>query len=272
MNTGLRQRFGMPSSGDWRKMIEDLKTARAEFTEYYGLMTQYERQIIQRDIKEQSEKVFPVVSAGAIGEWKNAIAKYQEAGKAYNRALTDEITRWDPGKLNAELQQISTLVNLAIAGGEGNPLEGGNPGVTAKLEALYSEAVQSGDIYKQRATYEVLKTALPKVSGDDRFPVNRLAKLSERELSALRVTNGMVAAKEAQGKALDALLNIRAELIEVSQALGEGDPTNPLASGVFTKALRMVQEDRASGEIRIFGEDDPEVTGVYWPQEMKKAE
>lgn len=210
-----------------------------------------------------------MVSAGAIGEWKNAIAKYQEAGKAYNRAVTDEITRWDPGKLNAELQQTSTLVNLAIAGGGGNPLEGGSAGVAAKLEAIYAEAVQSGDIYKQRATYEVIRTVLPKVGKEEKLLANRLAKLAEDNLSALRVTDGMVAVKEAQGEALDALLNIRGELIEVSQTLGEGDPTNPLASGVFTKALRMVQQDRESGEIRIFGEDDPEVTGVYWQQEQE---
>ncbi len=257
-------------------MVKSLKAAREEFRQYAGMMTQYERSVIERDIKEQSERAFPAVTAGAIGEWKQAIKRYKEAGKAYNREVTNEITRWDADRLNAQLQQASTLVNLAVQGSGGNILEGGNPGSAAKLEALYSEAVQSGDIYRQRATFEVLKAALPKVSGDDRMPANRLAKLSERELSALRVTDGMVAAKEAQGQALDELLNIRNELIDVSVTLGEGNPTHPMASGAFAQALMMVQQDRETGELKIYSDDEWQlIGGVFYPKntaEQKEGE
>jgi len=134
-------------------MLENLKTAREEYRQYYGMMTPYERSIIERDIKEQSERIFPLVSSAAIGEWKDAIRKYQQSGQSYNRELTKEISRWDSGKLNSELQMVQSLIALAIEGGGGGVFDGGSPGVTAKLESIYAEAIQSGDVHKQRATY-----------------------------------------------------------------------------------------------------------------------
>lgn len=263
----------MPSTGGgWRKIVENLKTAREEYQQYSGMMTAYERSIIERDMKDQAEKYYPMVTAGALGEWNVAINTYKEATREYEREATREITRWDASKLNNELQAIQTLVGLAIAGGEGSAFDGGNPGIAAKLEAIYTEAHQSGDIHKQRATFEVIRTIAPNVTGDDRFVVNRLAKLAEKDLSGLRVTDGMIQAQEVQGKAFNQLQNMKAELIDVAQAIGEGNPTNPMASGVFSRAIRRVQQDRETGEVRIYKEDDWQLAGEYWPQEMKTAE
>ena len=256
---------GKTSTGaSWRDNLETIKTAREEYRQYGGMMTPYERSIIERDIKERTERAFPAVSQGIIGEYKGAIKRIQESQQAYDREVTKEITRWDTGKLANELQAVQTLVDLAIAGGGGGVFDGGSPGVGAKLEAVYREALQSGDPVKQRATFEVMKSVLPKVKDSDRLEANRLAKLAERDLSSLRVTEGMVKAREAQGQAWDEFLKARDELISIPQALGEGDPTGPFASNEFAKALRMVSQDRETGEVIIYPEDSVEVSGVDW--------
>lgn len=252
-------------------MVKALKAAREEYREYAATMTDYERSVNGRELDEQSGKYFQIVANGAIGEWKAAIKRYQDRLKARDREITKEINRWDTSRLNAEIKQVSTLVDLVIAGGRGGIFDGGSPGVSAQLEAIYTEAVNSEDIYKQRAAFEVLRTILPKVTGDDRFPVNRLAKLAQGQLAQLRITEGMVEAEEARGQALSELLMLRDELIDVAQALGQGDPTQPLGTGPFTRALMMVQQDRETGEIKIYTDDEYQlIGGVFYPMNKEK--
>lgn len=236
-------------------------------------MTDYERMDTERSIKAETEKVFPWIANSAIGEWKQSIEKYKTAGLEVDRQIIREIARWDAGKLNEQLKLVSNLVELAVQGGSGSVMDGGQS-AGAKLEGIYSESMQSGDAYRQRAAAEVFKSAvLNKVSGDDRFEANRLAKQAERDLVQLRTTEQITEAKQAKEQAFDDLLNVRQELIDTSIALGQGDPTNIMAGGgVFEKAIRMVQKDRQTGRVKIYSETDPEVTGVYWPKKVEAAE
>lgn len=243
----------MLASDNWRDALKRLQDARAELEQYGSMMTQYERMVIQRDLNARKEQAYQQISAGVVGEYWGAFKKYQDAGQGYQRAVKDEINRWDTGKLANELQTAQTLVNLALADNEGIP---------ARLEGLYREAQQSGDAHKQRAVFEVLKSVMPKVSGQTRLEVNGVVNLAARDLDALRVTNDMLAAQDAQEQAFNEFSNTREELVRVG-AFFEQDPTHPMAGGdVFTRAYKMVQRD-ANGKIIAVPEDHPSVTGVY---------
>ena len=54
---------------------------------------------------------------------------------------------------------------------------------------------------------------------------------------------------------------IRQEVIRTSNDIGEGDPMYPLATNVFSKALKRVQV--IDNEIKIFEPDDSHVTGKF---------
>jgi hypothetical protein len=62
-------------------------------------------------------------------------------------------------------------------------------------------------------------------------------------------------------------LSIKEEIIDASISLGQGNPTDALATGPLAKLLKTIQTDHTR-QIRIFSEDSPEVTGVFF--EMKK--
>lgn len=246
---------------NWRDELATIKAARQELRQYSGMMTKYERSVIERDIDSMLENYRPRIAAGAIGEYKVVLAKFQDARRGYDRELTKEINRWDAIRLRAELETSQQLIDLAIQRNGGGPFDGNTPSVSTQLEAIFNQAQRSGDIHRQRAAYEVIQAVTAKISGEERFPVNRLAKLAERELEALRFTDGMKEAQENISRAWDEFLQTRQEVIDAGKELGD-DPTAPLAGGEFTRAIRMVKQDLKTGEVTVLPEDHPDVTGV----------
>jgi hypothetical protein len=134
---------------------------------------------------------------------------------------------------------------------------------SAKLEAIFNEAKQSEDKFKQRAACEVIQTCLSKVDGANKIPVNSLVRAAERDLVELRQTEGMNQAQQRINEAWDKFINIREELIDVSKTMGQGDPSGPFASGFLARAIRKVQRDEQTGDLVIYPDDAPEVTGVW---------
>jgi hypothetical protein len=55
----------------------------------------------------------------------------------------------------------------------------------------------------------------------------------------LKVTPGMLNTQEVRKSAGKTIAKTRGEIVETSQAMGEGDPTFFLACGTFAKALKL---------------------------------
>jgi hypothetical protein len=208
------------------------------------------------------------VGAQLIGEFKAHIAHYKSAQAKVQEERAKEANRFDTARLNQELQLIQTRVKLAMEG-ETNLLDAGNVPISARLQAVYDEAMQSGDIHRQRAAVEVLKAT--SAHGQERIAVNALAKSAERAERDLRQTEATrTAAQDLQGAA-DALEAKRAHLDKTSQLLGMGPVDDPFSMSPFAKAARLVGHEKGTqdndgfhGGIVIYDEDSPEVTGVYW--------
>ncbi|MFZ2096386.1 MAG: hypothetical protein WAV05_07080 [Anaerolineales bacterium] len=234
-------------------------------------MSAYERNVIEREIKSQIESLYPTIYAGIMSEYKPAVQALKKAQEKIAQAQVNEINRWDATRLNAELQATKTLVDLALAGGGGGFFDGGSPGPSNRIEAIFQDAHKSDDVYKKRATFEVIKALAPKAKGDDKFQINHLAKLADQGLSSIRITDEMKQSEQQASEAFQAYLEKRKELVEVAKTLGQGDPENVFTSGDFNRAIRMVQVDRETGNINIYEENSPEVLGV-WMKNQAEAE
>ena len=272
MIRSYRNSGSQPGGGNWRDALETIKAGNEELRRYGGMMTEYERSAITRDLKARSEAIFPAVAGAVIAEFRGAIAGYQKSMEAIDRARTAEINRFDSAKFNTELQTIQSRVKLAYEQ-DVNPMRGADTPASQRLAAIYAEAVQSGDLTRQRAAVEVFK-ALPLPPGDEqeRIAINDLAKNAEATEPKLRDTPELAQARQARTAALDALGAKQQQLVEVSQQLGAGDPRDPFAGSAFAQAYKLVEWPRnledndggPKGEIVIHKETDPEVTGVLW--------
>jgi hypothetical protein len=233
-------------------------------------MDQFTRETIAEDIKAQIETSFPVIANGQLSEWRKSIKNYMDASAGIDAEYSKEINRWDSAKLVNELNAARAFVEMA-GRSKSNDLTGSS-NTSKRLGELYIEAKNSGDIYKQRAVYETLRSIDPDhLPRADRLPAAVIRRQAEEDLTALRVTLGMVKAKEAQAEAWKNILNTREEMIETAKTLGEYDKTGMFPISDFDKALRMVQIDRTSGEVMIYPEDSVEVNGFDMSKMMLKT-
>lgn len=247
----------------WKDAGAALKDACDEYTKNQSIMTDYERRVIGREIKEQKDRFLPALQAGLAGEINGAIENYQKAqGKLFN-ARAAETRRWDGGKLAGELNTYSTLVDIIYRSAANDAFSGGPP-AGSKLQALYEDALRSGDMYKIRAAGEVLQ-GFENGGGfkaqSDRVSAAALAGQAKNDLSVLRNTEEVNLAGQEIGKAGS---KIR-ETIETArtdlQAIGEGDPGGMLAYGLVTAAIRRVKVS-PDGSLTFFAPDSFEATGI----------
>jgi hypothetical protein len=250
--------------------LDKIKALRSNYNKYQSIMTQYEQQTIMGEINRASEAIFPSVATAAIGDWKAAIAKAQDAINKVSAAKVAESNRFDAGKFNAELTNIKILVDLA-KGSTGSPLFGGDVNAGQRLQAIYQEAKASGDLHKQRAAAEVMQTMdFSTFVGDSKLATLSLANQAKRDLESLRTTPEMLQAEADRDQAFTSLQAQRQELIDVSQALGQQDPTLAFASGSFARALKMVQVK--DGQVIFHDENSLEVTGVSWEKAIENVD
>lgn len=260
------------SQSNWKAALEEIKAGRQELRVYGDTMSEYERNVINRDLKARSEAIYPVAAGAVIGEYKAAIKSYQDSLAAIDAERTKEINRFDSAKFNTELQTIQARVELALKT-DVNPLRAGDTLASKKLAAIYAEAIQSNDLHKQRAAVEVFKALpLPIGNPEERIVINQLAKDAEAAERKLRDTPALEKARQSRIAALDTLGAKQNQLIELSQELGSDDPRGMFASDAIAKAYKLVEwpkghrdnEGAPVGEVIIHKEADPEVTGVYW--------
>ena len=239
----------------------EIKAWRQELAAHGHEMSQYERNVISREIKKRQEELIPVVGARVIGEFKEAIAKYQDSKKAIEIERQKEVNRFDSQKFNTELQAITARINLAQAT-DIDPVRGDVP-ASKRLAAIYEESMLSNDLHKQRAAIEVFKSIEAKKPAV-RGPVNQLRRTAEAAEVQLRTTEGLQQARQAEAAAFAELHARHENLNKVSETLGTGSIKEIYNTSPFAKAARMIHQDKTTGEITIYNEDDPEVTGVYF--------
>lgn len=248
--------------GTSQKWEAEIKAAQEELRLHGHEMSPYERNVISREIKRRQDELIPVVGAQVIGEFKNAIRKYQDSLATVDAERAKEINRFDTVKFNAELQTLNTRVKLALEAPV-NPLRGKDKPTSARLEEIYNEAIQSGDLHKQRAALETFKSLPSTGNAQERIAINGLAKKAEQTEFAFRQTEGTLKAQQERRGALQELEAKHEKLNKVSEILGMGNVNDPFNIGPFAKAAKLVQRDPHSGEILIYKETDPEVTRVF---------
>lgn len=257
----MTTKFLKNSGTTWVDELEKIKAAREELRQYGGMMTPYEVSTIQRGIKARVEASFQLIAGGAVGEYEAAIQKYKDSRQTYEREKQKEIQRWDTTRLREELTNAKTFMDFAFQG-DSNPLRAGDVSRLEKIKKLVNEAQASGDIYKQRATFEVLQAVKTQKGDPDRVEVNQIVKDAAKSLDGLRFTDGMKQASEGITKSRDELLTTRNQLQITGEILGE--------SFAFEKHLRRVDMDRQTGELIIHEPDSPEVTGVWFKSQIEE--
>ena len=251
---------------NWEAEIQDYQK---ELQQHGHEMSAYERNTISRMIKARQEELIPKVGAIVIGEWKSAIQNYKNAQETINAERAKEINRFDSAKFNAELQNINARVTMAM-NADVNELRN-DPKPSAKIAAIYSEAIQSGDLHKQRAAVEVIKSLPLPTLPSERVAINQMIQNAAAAEQSLRQTEGTIKAQQQAAQALNDIAIKKEKLNKVSQVLGMGSIDDVFSTSPFAKAARLVERDRTTGEIVIHNEDDWQVTGLYFGKdELKK--
>ncbi len=224
------------NSVSWRDRLNELKAGKDRFMQYQPIMTQYEQATIAEDLGRKQSQFAPLIIAGMLQEYHQAVSAFEDARKAEARERAAEINRWDSSKLAAEIQL--TQARLADLAGLEDP--------SAVLSGIMQEAEASGDMHKRRAVAEVVRASLAKMGGadmDNRRGVNRVAKQAEQVLNELRTTEAMQKANQEASQAFDAIWSKQREMESVEDVIGK--------SIEFQRAWGRVQVDHSTGEITV---------------------
>ena len=190
------------NSGDWLAKLNQIKEARSEYNKIERILTPYERQTIFGNIKADAEANYSRVYQGVKARLDAAVGNYKAAAAKRAAAIAKEINSWDAGKLNDELQAFQMRVNMELGKKDVQGIFSGQP-AAARIEALYQEALASGDRYKMRAAAEVLRAAdVEKLPSEQQMQVQLLARAASDNLEALRNTDDIQNAIDQENAAI----------------------------------------------------------------------
>lgn len=206
-------------------------------------MTPAEKQQAADQLAEMREAYRPVVTAGVLGEWREAVNVVKSAQAKLDAAKQKAAARWDSGKLNQELQLAQARLKIAAKSDAGRFNMAG-------IDAILSEAETSKDIYKQRAAYEALQelvSLIPEGTQDQHgqdmiYRANRLAIAAAHKLHELNLTPEVLEAAKEHNAAADLLTNTKRQIIEHMEVLGDM-PNDYLYNEPVRKAIEAVQQD-----------------------------
>lgn len=254
----------------WRDQLKFLIDAQAEYTRDQRIMTDFERSVISKDLKETKARAYDAILSGIQAEISAYFQNYQQASARVKDQTAKESQRWISGQLTSEMQMTEALVSQAL---KVNKSSMGGPSPVKALEKIYQDARNSGDLHRQRGAAEVMKTALSAMSPasydqETRLAVNHLVSRAEADLEAIRSTDGMRQAEEEKRQAEIELLQKRAELIEVGKFMDGYPPDGPFATSPFAREVRRLGRND-QGDIVIHPDDSPEVSGVDWKRVKK---
>jgi len=226
---------------DYIDELAELREMKDTFMKYAGIMSEFEKTTYKNRISAYRDQIHDQVINGVLHDWNKAIVEYQSKQAAYEAAKRGEAARFDSVKYASEMQAIQTIVGIVLNQPK-NPFAGGN-GKVEKLQSIYQEAVQSGDLNKKRAVMEVFSNLPEKET-------LTLARQAKNDLALLRTTEQVIATEtEAKQAANDLMVNSRAIVVKAAEILGE--PISPFGNiGPLSKALARVRPG-ANGQLEI---------------------
>lgn len=253
------------NGNDWLSKLNQIKEARSEYNKIERILTPYERQTIFGNIKADAEANYSRVYNGVKARLDAAVGNYKAAAAKRAAAIAKEINSWDAGKLNDELQAFSTRVNMEVSKKDAQGIYSGQP-AAARIEALYQEALASGDRYKVRAAAEVLRAAdVEKLPSEQQMQVQLLARAASDNLEALRNTDDIQNAIDHENAAIKQMQDEQRFVREAAEVMfDEGGQIFGRDVSSFGKLASTIKFEREAGnvKIKILDINDPEITGI----------
>ncbi len=253
------------NGNDWLSKLNQIKEARSEYNKIERILTPYERQTIFGNIKADAEANYSRVYNGVKARLDAAVGNYKAAAAKRAAAIAKEINSWDAGKLNDELQAFSTRVNMEVSKKDAQGIYSGQP-AAARIEALYQEALASGDRYKVRAAAEVLRAAdVEKLPSEQQMQVQLLARAASDNLEALRNTDDIQNAIDHENAAIKQMQDEQKFVREAAEVMfDEGGQIFGRDVSSFGKLASTIKFEREAGnvKIKILDINDPEITGI----------
>jgi len=253
------------NGNDWLSKLNQIKEARSEYNKIERILTPYERQTIFGNIKADAEANYSRVYNGVKARLDAAVGNYKAAAAKRAAAIAKEINSWDAGKLNDELQAFSTRVNMEVSKKDAQGIYSGQP-AAARIEALYQEALASGDRYKMRAAAEVLRAAdVEKLPSEQQMQVQLLARAASDNLEALRNTDDIQNAIDQENAAIKQMQDEQKFVREAAEVMfDEGGQIFGRDVSSFGKLASTIKFEREAGnvKIKILDINDPEITGI----------
>lgn len=255
------------NGNDWLSKLNQIKEARSEYNKIERILTPYERQTIFGNIKADAEANYSRVYNGVKARLDAAVGNYKAAAAKRAAAIAKEINSWDAGKLNDELQAFSTRVNMEVGKKDAQGIFSGQP-AAARIEALYQEALASGDRYKMRAAAEVLRAAdVEKLPSEQQMQVQLLARAASDNLEALRNTDDIQNAIDQENAAIKQMQDAQRFVREAGAVMfDEGGQIFGRDVSSFGKLASTIKFEREAGnvKIKILDINDPAITGIEW--------
>ena len=255
------------NGNDWLSKLNQIKEARSEYNKIERILTPYERQTIFGNIKADAEANYSRVYNGVKARLDAAVGNYKAAAAKRAAAIAKEINSWDAGKLNDELQAFQTRVNMELGKKDVQGIFSGQP-AAARIEALYQEALASGDRYKMRAAAEVLRAAnVEKLPSEQQMQVQLLARAASDNLEALRNTDDIQNAIDQENAAIKQMQDEQKFVREAAEVMfDEGGQIFGRDVSSFGKLASTIKFEREAGnvKIKILDINDPAITGIEW--------
>jgi hypothetical protein len=189
----------------YRDSVVKIRAMKKELNTYYMEMTPRERRKIEEAIESEVNRARPVIVQGALQEWQQALSSHKAAGRAVDEARRKEAQRWQPDRLNMELQLARMAFDRSSSAQE--------------AQAEYQRALESNDPAKMRAYSEVFSGALNKFR-DDRLNAHRLSVDASRKAAELQTTKEITEALERGAEATKRIVELQQEIGSLAQEVG----------------------------------------------------
>lgn len=232
--------YSIQNGTTWQDSLKELESARSEYAKYAGIMTEFERQAIQKKINEFVDSIQPKVLAGAFAEFEGTVKGVQDKESELDKAKANEVKRWDAAKLNAEMQFVKTQIENKL---KTSGVSVSDPAIVSHLKGIYTEAKQSGDLHKQRAAAEVFSGLQSYVNPALKIDAVIVATGAKKDLEAIRSTPEIQAAEQAVNDKISELRQSQRTLMSIDRTLGYTQPNGELGCGEIIRELGRLRRD-----------------------------
>jgi type IV secretory pathway VirB10-like protein len=202
-------------------------------------MSQFERDTIGKEFEGFIVGQGKQILKQALEEYHVSLDQYRARIANVRKVRMQEMSRWDPRQLAPEMQVFSMRVE--------NALYAPDPG--QELRAIYSEAKESGDVYKLRACADALGKVGRASAGmpvETMLEVNRVAKRAAADVAEARSTPELQSAHKAAEEAFNQAMDARNELTKTDRIVSmQSEDFNYRPSGVHVlRALSRIIESQ----------------------------